>query len=426
MISSAAATSQHLVSKTVINIGEEVNDSGEEVLRRQHSPQNNEKMFQRNMMLAREDFQETASVSTFASSESNENLRRFITKIDILPSASDKCWPRKNVSIMSINQDLQMTFDGNLSDDQKLVLNISTDSRESCEKKKIEVELSNENVNKIMLSGQCSPCDDHLDSGTCSDAEANQPPPIPPKGVRMNYMRHHMLSDSFCSDASSASSSDSIQFLQGHLLSPDLIRSIDSLKPVKVEKSAPLPTSLLMDIRSRSMIKDESSSDDDQDHRDYSDLVLCNRDSDGQVTMNFYDHDKSYKFHINEHLTSALDACNLATHDESDENFAGYKDLTSRTSTIRSAKGTIRGVKNRVKNGIATFLQMQQTTVKVSCTATPTDIRTPISRKLRIFCLNSITRSIFLIDFPIDSRKKSFLLCHFSHSKSALSIDGTM
>jgi hypothetical protein len=400
---SSAAASQHSLSRTVINIGE--NDN-EEILRRQHSPQSsetsNEKMFQRNMMLAREEFQETASVSTFASSESNENLRRFITKINILPSVSEKCRPRKNVSIMSINQEpslvmVQKAFDGNLSDDQKLVLNISTDNREPREKKKIEVELSNENVNRIMLSGQCSPCDDHLDSGTCSDAEANQPPPIPPKGVRMNYLRHHMLSDSFCSDASSASSSDSMQFSQTHLLSPDLIRSIDIRhKSVKNDPSAPLPTSLLMDIRNRSLIKDESSSDDEHDHRDYSDLVLCNRDSGDKLLVDFYDHDKSYKFHMNEHLSSALDACNLATHDESDENFAGYKDLSSRTSTIRSAKGTIRGVKNRVKNGIATFLQMQQTTVKVSCTTTRGAFRTANTRKLKIVCLS---RSIFLIDF---------------------------
>lgn len=373
MISSAA--SQHLPSRTLINIAE--NDN-EEVLRRQHSPRSSEtsnvKMFQRNMMLAREDFQETISVSTCASTESNENLRRFITKINILPSAAVKCRQRNNVSIMSINQDpsqcngllmVQKNFDGNLSDDQKLVLNISTDP---CEKKKIKME---ENVNRIMLSGQCSPCDDHLDSGTCSDAEANQPPPVPPKGMRMNYLRHHMLSESFSSDASSASSSDSIQFSQSHLLSPDLIRSIDiHHKSVKSEKTEPIPTSLLLDIRSRSMIKDESSSDDEHDHRDYSDLVLCNRDSvnDEKLLMNFYDHDKSYKFHMNEHLTSALEACNLASHDESDENFAGYRDISSRTSTIRSAKGTIRGVKNRVKNGIATFLQMQQSTVKVSCT----------------------------------------------------------
>lgn len=399
MISSAAAASQHRPTRTIIKIKEVGGENdNEEGLRKQHSPRNSEtsseKLFQRNIMLAREDFQEAASVATFTSSESNESLRRFITKINILPSASeriDKCRPRKNVSIMSINPDpsscngglmmVQKTFDGNLSDDQKLVLNISADRVDECEKKKKnEMELSNENVNRIMLSGQCSPCEDHLDSGTCSDAELNQPPPIPPKGIKMNNLKHHMLSDSFCSDASSASSSDSMQYnmtlAQSHLLSPDLIRSIDDHhKSAKTESTAPLPTSLLMDIQNRSMIsqlKDESSSDDDDETDDqesnYEDLVLCNRDSvnDEKLLMNFYNDDKFYKFHMNEHLSSALDACNLLSHDESDENFAGLKDISSRTATIRSAKGTIRGVKNRVRNGIATFLQMQQTTVKVS------------------------------------------------------------
>lgn len=391
MISSAAtAASQHRPTRTIIEIKE--NDN-EEML--QHSPRRNtetssEKLFERNIMLAREDFQEAASVSTFTSSESNESLRRFITKINILPSASeriDKCRPRKNISIMSINQDpsslcnglmmAQKSFDGNLSDDQKLVLNISGDGRDACEnKKQIEMDV-NVNVNRILLSGQCSPCEDHLDSGTCSDAEANQPPPIPPKGIRMNFLKNHMLSDSFCSDASSASSSDSMQYniAQNHLLSPDLIRSIDDhhKSSAKGEKTAPLPTSLLMDIRNRSLIKSESSSEDEHENDDhesnYSDLVLCSRDSENdndKLLMNFYNDDKFYKFHMNEHLASALDACNLMTHDESDENFAGLKDISSRTATIRSAKGTIRGVKNRVRNGIATFLQMQQTTVKVS------------------------------------------------------------
>lgn len=369
MISSSAA-SQHQPTRTIINIKEVCGENdNEETLCKKHS---SETMFQRNIMLAREDFQEAASVSTFTSTESNENLRRFITKINILPSAVetiDKCRPRKNVSIMSINQDpinLLKTFDGNLSDDQKLVLNISADERDSCENK---MKLSNENVNRIMLSGQCSPCEDHLDSGTCSDAEVNQPPPLPPKGSRMNYLKQHMLSESFCSDASSASSADSMQYNmpQTHLLSPDLIRSInDHHKSSKTETtSAPLPTSLLMDIRNQ--LKDESSSDDDHESN-YDDLVLCNRDSveNEKLLLNFYNDDKFYKFHMNEHLSSALDACNLMTHDESDENFAGLKDLRSRTATIRSAKGTIRGVKNRVRNGIATFLQMQQTTVKVS------------------------------------------------------------
>ena len=53
-----------------------------------------------------------------------------------------------------------------------------------------------------------------------------------------------------------------------------------------------------------------------------------------------------------------------------DENFAGVRVLgsepcsNSSTSTIRSHRGTIRGVKNRVRAGIATFLRDQQSKVK--------------------------------------------------------------
>ncbi len=54
-----------------------------------------------------------------------------------------------------------------------------------------------------------------------------------------------------------------------------------------------------------------------------------------------------------------------------DENFAGVRVLgsepcsNSSTSTIRSHRGTIRGVKNRVRAGIATFLRDQQSKVKI-------------------------------------------------------------
>lgn len=83
-----------------------------------------------------------------------------------------------------------------------------------------------------------------------------------------------------------------------------------------------------------------------------------------------YENDKYYKFHINESVTEeeAIEARAQQAILREDDTFAGYKDISARvpTSTIRSSKGTIRGVKNRVRNGIATFLQMQQTNVKVS------------------------------------------------------------
>jgi hypothetical protein len=293
------------------------------------------------------------SVSATRSSESDENCApHHVLKINIPPASA-------RPATMS-----QKPFVGNLSDDQKLVLSVGDSASE-----KSDIKIISGHMKGSMFDGKCSPSyDDHSDSGTCSDAEViMQPPPVPPKGMRALRQQQQMLSDSF----SSASSSDSVQsgaiitLGGGHLVSPDLIRSID--------KATKLPTSLLLDIRSHSVSflerdreeeRDKSSSSDEHDEHDeqessFDDSELGNRDS------VCYSDDSFYKFHINEHLGYELDACKM-THDESDESFAGLRDLQSGTSTIRSAKGTIRGVKNRVRNGIATFLQMQQTTVKVS------------------------------------------------------------
>ncbi|XP_012286039.1 uncharacterized protein LOC105702779 [Orussus abietinus] len=77
-----------------------------------------------------------------------------------------------------------------------------------------------------------------------------------------------------------------------------------------------------------------------------------------------YDDDRFYKFHVNEHQRDdderKVDAEDqFGEHGpierEGDEYFAGYKILDR--EAIRSAKGTVRGVKNRVRAGIATFLQ---------------------------------------------------------------------
>jgi hypothetical protein len=78
-----------------------------------------------------------------------------------------------------------------------------------------------------------------------------------------------------------------------------------------------------------------------------------------------FDTDQFYKFHINEHMSDSKDT-NHENDIESEETFAGYRDLLQgkeSSSTIRSAKGTVRGVKNRVRAGIATFLQLHDTKV---------------------------------------------------------------
>ncbi|KAG5666308.1 hypothetical protein PVAND_017859 [Polypedilum vanderplanki] len=365
-----------------------------------------------------------SSVSTYPSSDADGSFLshpRHILKIEISPTtirknsnfiASDKKLNQK-MSIMSNNKESiyknvtiiqqqpisdECDFDENLSDDQKLVLNVT------CRKNEVIRNCENGSVRlKVMSSGQCSPeycCggDDHLDSGTCSDVEVNplcdqgkllttsdSPPPLPPKGLKKKTIK---LSESTCSDASSASSSsDSMQY-QNQLISPHLIRSINnnknkSITMINGEESniiSFLPRSLLHDIRTHTMksfLRNEllSNDDDDEDNEEdseqnessaeetnYCDIVTYSSEkNDDKLLSDFYDDDKFYKFHINEN-SSSID--NEGQNEESDESFAGYKDLLSTTSTIKSEKGTIRGVKNRVRNGIATFLQMQQTTVK--------------------------------------------------------------
>lgn len=77
------------------------------------------------------------------------------------------------------------------------------------------------------------------------------------------------------------------------------------------------------------------------------------------------DTDQFYKFHLFENKQEAT----VEKSANEEETFAGVKDYLNREkqAAIKSAKGTIRGVKNRVKAGIATFLQMQENKVS-ACT----------------------------------------------------------
>ncbi|KAH0557587.1 hypothetical protein KQX54_008584 [Cotesia glomerata] len=79
-----------------------------------------------------------------------------------------------------------------------------------------------------------------------------------------------------------------------------------------------------------------------------------NSGNEGQEIKYVYEDDRYYKFHINE-LEPEGNEKKEGLECENDEFFAGYKILDK--EAIRSAKGTVRGVKNRVRAGIATFLQ---------------------------------------------------------------------
>lgn len=145
-----------------------------------------------------------------------------------------------------------------------------------------------------------------------------------------------------------------------------------------------LPHSLLRDIRDRSTNRlstgesDESASQsemsDAYNNNNYVPNVQMRNDNKHKANNHQYDkliktkntgyeNDKYYNFHINEYVLDIIK--DQPTKCCDDDSFAGYKDIENGTSTIRSSKGTVRGVKNRVRNGIATFLQMQQTNIKV-------------------------------------------------------------
>ncbi|XP_051172407.1 uncharacterized protein LOC127288795 [Leptopilina boulardi] len=82
-------------------------------------------------------------------------------------------------------------------------------------------------------------------------------------------------------------------------------------------------------------------------------------------TKYVYDDDRFYKFHLHERcfddkgILESMVIGKGENDDKENECFAGYK--ISEKEAIRSAKGTVRGVKNRVRAGIATFLQKPST-----------------------------------------------------------------
>lgn len=75
-----------------------------------------------------------------------------------------------------------------------------------------------------------------------------------------------------------------------------------------------------------------------------------------------YEDDRYYNFHVNELRGNNKNSNGEHGVAENDECFAGYK--IHDKEAIRSAKGTVRGVKNRVRAGIATFLQSPTSKVR--------------------------------------------------------------
>lgn len=273
----------------------------------------------------------------------------------------------------------------------------------------------------VMSSGQCSPSDT-LDSGTCSDMDST-PPPLPKKkssSVTVTVIgAQHKRASSLTSSGAEVDSDDNDSNISCDSLNSSELNGIaaEGNKTSKCpsppalpdyvqnnnKKNAFLPQGLLQDIRDRSAklssseiasevsqtngkitvettlarpieesctkaviaspekpIVDESTYEDRKNEQKQKELEASIAKSANYT----YEADKYYKFHLNENVIEEENKEVEVKDPQDEELFAGYKDIlgTNTSSTIKSAKGTVRGVKNRVRAGIATFLQINSTT----------------------------------------------------------------
>ncbi|XP_043658191.1 glutaredoxin domain-containing cysteine-rich protein CG12206 [Drosophila teissieri] len=246
--------------------------------------------------------------------------------------------------------------------------------------KQISVVKLNEGVEEMQqhlcylvdTSGQYSPCET-LDSGTGSDLEGHsQPPqqhqPQQQQQVKSPQLELHLqttrlrVNEEADHKHSPLETPPSPVPQRAYSLTDDSEEcdesSNSSLSCDSLHSGGLLPTTLLRDIRLR--------------ERESGPLVTK---IDGRPLQ--FESDGYYTFHVREHENFRSFGSNSSTEyepqpfaeDQPGEDFAGYRDIRtegklSANSTIRSAKGTVRGVKNRVRNGVATFLQLQQPNVK--------------------------------------------------------------
>lgn len=222
----------------------------------------------------------------------------------------------------------------------------------------------------MTTSGQASP----VDSGTCSDdaADAATPPPLPRKtstsrlGVRVTVNSagpedrfHSDPEDERCSSTMSCDSLNSLDkvacFLDDHRnhhlrAVPDVSKLSLSPATSPAETLTPPSTDTSLDSAAEVVAVRRKPAVDEQT---YEDRRGCGSSSSSGVAT---PPDHYYDFHLNER--DAVEA------GEEEDTFAGCRDYTldepvTVPATIKSSKGTVRGVRNRVRAGVATFLSIQ-------------------------------------------------------------------
>ncbi|CAH1392860.1 unnamed protein product [Nezara viridula] len=81
--------------------------------------------------------------------------------------------------------------------------------------------------------------------------------------------------------------------------------------------------------------------------------------SENELEMTYAHPDSFFRFHLSEKNLDGHDHKRAGCQDMDITTFAGRKCVGLDFSTIKSSRGSIRGVKNRVRAGIATFLEMK-------------------------------------------------------------------
>ena len=145
-----------------------------------------------------------------------------------------------------------------------------------------------------------------------------------------------------------------------HIHIPSSISSQDSLDDkVEVSDDIPVAPPALIDLES---LTREHEVTRRQSQRD---LILSARGTLRKKKTNSNRPVGDFEFYVNEYEESTYQNPNLQGDRislASEEDFAGLKEIKSAqqksgTKTIRSHRGTVRGVRNRVRAGIATFLR---------------------------------------------------------------------
>ncbi|XP_014224453.1 glutaredoxin domain-containing cysteine-rich protein CG12206-like [Trichogramma pretiosum] len=212
-----------------------------------------------------------------------------------------------------------------------------------------------------MLSGHCSPSET-LDSGTCSDLDGTPPPP--------SLQQRQLLKKTSSSDAPTSmmmptlrGSSGSATSSGAELDSDDDVESSISCDSIEVSSTISSSTTLQQAYSNNNNKKPLVS---ERTYEERSRPIPIRgagaepSESNGRCYL--YEDDRHYQFHVNEReevrkMEQQLAAQNLANASEQEQEFFAGVQTGRDKEAIRSAKGTVRGVKNRVRAGIATFLQ---------------------------------------------------------------------